>query len=57
MSGEKTNCKWEYEGHKYDDGYYETECDNAFIFIEGGIEDNEMKYCPYCGYEIIEDKK
>ena len=42
-------CKWE-----YDDTHdcWETGCNNAFTLIEGSPENNNMKYCPYCGKEI-----
>jgi hypothetical protein len=41
-------CKWTYD----DDGYYDTSCDNAFVFISDGPLENDFKYCPYCGREI-----
>ncbi len=40
-------CKW-----INDDEYYNTSCGNSFQFIEGTIEDNKFKHCPYCGLEI-----
>ena len=44
-------CKW-----KYDENYnmYETDCENAFIFIEGRKSDNGFLFCPYCGNKIEE---
>ncbi len=36
---------------------YETSCGRAFCFINGGIKDNKMAYCPYCGKEIIEKEQ
>ena len=44
-------CKW-----KYDENYnmYETDCENAFIFIEGRKSDNGFLFCPYCGKKIEE---
>ena len=44
-------CKW-----KYDENYnmYETDCEHAFIFIEGRKSDNGFLFCPYCGKKIEE---
>jgi hypothetical protein len=41
-------CKWVF---CEDEGYH-TSCDNIFIIIEGTPEENDMKYCPYCGKVI-----
>jgi DNA-directed RNA polymerase subunit RPC12/RpoP len=46
-------CKWVYEEY-YD--YWETECGESQQFIEDGIKENNYKYCPYCGKNIIETK-
>lgn len=43
-------CEWEFDS----DRYYETECGNGFMFIDGSITDNDMKYCPYCNGAIKE---
>jgi len=45
------SCTW-----KLDDvyGMYETGCGNAFECIEGDIEENNFKFCPYCGGRIKE---
>ena len=47
-------CKW-----KYDENYnmYETDCENAFIFLEGRKSDNGFLFCPYCGKKIEELSK
>ena len=31
---------------------FDTECGNAFQFIDGEPSDNGFKYCPYCGSDI-----
>ena len=49
--------KWNIEGYcvwTNQVDYWETECDNAQIFTSGNIEDNEYKYCPYCGKQILD---
>lgn len=42
------SCKWVCVSEEY----YETDCDNAQYFSEGGFKDNEYLYCPYCGRSI-----
>ena len=41
-------CAWV----SVDEEYYDTSCDNAFVFIDGGPVDNKFKFCPYCGEPI-----
>jgi len=31
------------------DGYWATQCGNAFCLEDGTPEDNRMEFCPYCG--------
>jgi len=49
-----SQCVWEQETD-FDDGEgtFETSCDNAFVFNEGGIYENDFKFCPYCGGAIM----
>lgn len=44
-----SGCVWKYD--ETDDGW-ETECDNRHTFIDGGPEENDHKFCPYCGEHI-----
>jgi len=49
---EKKTCKWTYdEWHDV----YETECGQGFCLEAGKIDDNDFRYCPYCG-GVIEDE-
>jgi len=43
-------CIWE----RQDDGYYDTECDNAWVFNDGTYKDNKAEYCMFCGGKIVE---
>jgi len=43
----KGKCTWTWA-----DGYYKTECDEAFEITAGTPEDNRFKFCPYCGEKI-----
>lgn len=50
--GNKTkSCGLLYEGG---DGYYETNCKQAFFFDTGNREENNFKFCPFCGGEILD---
>lgn len=46
---EMKKCKWTY----CEDGYYDTGCDEAFVFNYDKRE-KEFKFCPYCGCKIVE---
>ena len=41
-------CLWDED----DDGTYQTEFLTAFVFIDGGFEENGFLFCPYCGRPI-----
>jgi hypothetical protein len=43
-------CAWQED----EDGAYDTDCGNRFEFIDGGVADNDMKFCPYCGKPVDE---
>lgn len=42
------HCDWEDD----EDGTFHTECHNAFVFIDGGFEENGFIFCPYCGGRV-----
>ena len=41
-----TSCEWKYD--EFHD-VWETSCDNLWQFNSDGPEENECKYCMYCG--------
>ena len=45
-------CKWKKVEDYSGDVRWETECDEAWQFTEGGIKDNNVNFCPYCGKQI-----
>jgi hypothetical protein len=47
----RSMCEWTYDN----EGFFVTQCDNAFQFNEGGPKENGFIFCPYCGQEIIID--
>lgn len=47
----KVFCIW--KRGTYDD-HWETSCDDAFQFADGGPRENNMRFCPYCGRVLQE---
>ena len=47
---EEIFCLWTYD-EDYD--CYNTDCGESFVVLEGTPEENHMKYCVYCGKELI----
>jgi len=45
----KQVCTWNYDP----DDYWETECGHTHVFIDGGPDENEYRFCPYCGKTLI----
>ena len=48
MMGDK--CEWKQD----ENGIWETDCGNLFEITEGAPNENDMKYCPYCGKLLIQ---
>jgi hypothetical protein len=46
-------CGWTFDDNY---SYYDTACENTFMFECDGILQNEFRYCPYCGKAIEEIK-
>ena len=44
-------CEWKYNDSEY---YFESSCEHLHIFMSDGPEENEYKFCPYCGKKIKE---
>ena len=42
-------CEWKYNDSEY---YWESSCEHLHIFMSDGPEENEYKFCPYCGKKI-----
>ena len=49
----REKCVWYTETDNNNEPYYETACGEAFCFIVGNPKNNNMKFCPYCGSELI----
>lgn len=48
----KPDCVWANGGSDED---FETQCGNTFTFIDGGIKENDCKFCQYCS-GAVKDK-
>ena len=46
-------CRWAQD----DNGTWETECGNMFEVTDGTPYENDMKFCPYCGENLVEFMK
>jgi hypothetical protein len=46
-------CEWQYD---HEEDFYETACNNGFLFEIDGIIENEFNFCPYYGKPIKEIK-
>lgn len=54
LTSPKPNCVWT---HDDDHELYETSCGNGWSFTEGGIEENKVKFCPFCGGTVAKELK
>ena len=50
-AGRVATCVWTYDDI---DDCYNTGCGNAYCLVDGTLEENEHRYCPYCGHSIHE---
>jgi hypothetical protein len=46
-------CEWKY-WQPCEMNTWDTSCGEAHCMIEGGIQENKYKFCPYCGKPIKE---
>ena len=42
-------CRWTEDP----DGFWETDCGNAHAFNDGGPDENQFRFCPYCGKTLV----
>lgn len=51
---EPETCTWWQDGDS-DSGMYQTSCGNYFDITDGTPEDNNMRYCCYCGKKLVQE--
>lgn len=49
---ETQQCEWTQDS----DGTWNTECGQLFIVNDGTPEDNNMKFCAFCGEKLIQNE-
>jgi hypothetical protein len=50
----KKFCPWVYNET---DDFYETSCNNGWMFTEGTVKQNKVRFCPYCGKLVVAIRK
>lgn len=55
MSSEVLMCTWTLDTNEWH-AYWRPSCgDRLFEFVADGPDENEFRFCPYCGKSIIEE--
>jgi hypothetical protein len=52
MTPEKSTCMWKCDMDGWDGEIWETDCGQAWTFIDGDPEQNNVRYCHYCGKPV-----
>ena len=50
---ERETCTWTEQDDKDMPGTYESSCGEMWSFIEGGLKENRVTYCHYCGGKVV----
>jgi hypothetical protein len=50
LAGESPVCEWKQDDL---DDLWETSCGQAWTFIDGGPEDNHVRFCHSCGRKVL----
>jgi hypothetical protein len=45
-------CRWTHDATEWEDIKWDTDCGEAFVFIDGGPKENKVKFCCYCGRPV-----
>ena len=43
------SCEWKFD----EEDYWETACGHYWCFLADGPKENGVKFCPYCGKEVV----
>ncbi len=56
MTAKDQKCWWEYD--EFENSWHTT-CGNAWCFEDGGVKENGVNFCPFCGLSvaIVKEKK
>lgn len=50
---DRETCEWRQQDVLDNSANWDTSCGNIFVLMEGNPTDNSMKFCCYCGKELI----
>jgi len=50
---DRETCEWKQQDDWDNSANWDTSCGNIFVLMEGNPTDNSMKFCCYCGKELI----
>lgn len=54
----KPDCNWFNDQTAWEnDGGWDTTCGNRFYLCEGSPSENDMKFCCYCGGQLVEERQ
>jgi hypothetical protein len=53
VEASKTPCVWAQQDDEWQN-LWETSCGNAFVLEEGTPEENDCKFCTYCGHPLTQ---
>lgn len=48
----KPDCEWKPHDNEYMPGTWEGKCGALWTFIDDGVVENKMHYCPQCGGKV-----
>ncbi len=55
VQGEPSSCNWAPDADNWENGVWHSSCGDAWIFIEGGPAENQVKFCQGCGKPVAID--
>jgi hypothetical protein len=51
---ESETCKWTFDSVEWEANKWDSDCGESYYFVDGGPDENKMKFCCYCGKSLIE---
>jgi len=54
VRADRDECKWTFDSVEWEANKWDSDCGDSYYFVEGGPEENKMKFCCYCGKKLKE---
>lgn len=51
---QERTCHWAQDNDPDDGRYWDTQCGEAYMLIDGDFDENRHRYCPFCGGRIVQ---